>query len=618
MRRRLPLPVRWMLERCLAKDREERYASTKDLARDLASVRDHLSEVSSGAESMLAGTARGKPPRRYLPVVLGIALAAAGLLAGWGLTREFAPGRPASPSFQRLTFRQGTLGNARFAPDGQTIVYGARFAGESRDTRIYQTHVGSPESGQFDFPGDILAISSSNELAILNGEPLGMLSRVPMSGGTPREVLEAVGYAGADFSPDGKELAVMHAVDGKRRLEFPIGNVLVPEGVNTPRLSRDGASIAFWESGAESFAVSLVDRLGKSKKTLSAGWARFAGAPCWSADGREVWFTASRPGEPEALWAVDLSGKRRLVMRVPGSLELGDISREGRALLAHHTSTRTVRGASRDDSKERELSWLDDSYAADLSADGRTLVLTESGEGSGSGASIYLRSTDGSPAVKLGDGFARGLSPDGRWVLAARTSGGVKNTSQVLLPTGPGQVQTLAAEGLSDFGWGAWLPDGKGIVFTATAPGREPRLYVQSLPSGKPRPISPEKTRIPAFSSPVSPDGRHVFGVEGNRVSLYPVDPEGEVRTVPGVSTPNDRVFQWSSDSRALYVHGLRERPLKVWLIDAETGQRTHWKEMALDDSLRREQVRVTPDGRTWVYGGYEVLSELYLVEGLR
>ncbi len=614
----LPLPVRWMLERCLAKDREERYASTKDLARDLASVRDHISEVSSGAEAMLATAGRG-PRRRALPLVLGLALLAAALFVGW-VARGLRSVPPTAPSFTRLTFREGNLGNARFAPDGQTIVYGARLAGGPLHTLLYQTHVGSPESGQFEFPGDILAISPSNELAILviAGGFEGTLARVPMSGGTPRQVLEAVRYAGADFSPDGKELAVAHVVNGKARLEFPVGKVLVPEGVDAPRFSRDGASIAFFEDVAGSFAVSVIDRSGKTKRTLSAGWATLAGVPCWSSDSREVWFTASQPGELEALWAVDLSGKQRLVMRVPGSLELDDVSREGRVLIAHHTLTRTVRGASEADPKERELSWLDDSWAADLSPDGKKLLLTESGEGSGSGAVTYLRGTDGSPAVKLGEGFARGLSPDGKSVLAARTSGGGKNTSLVLLPTGPGQAQTLDGEGLSDFGWGAWLPDGKGVVFSATGPGGVSRLYVQAVPNAKPRAIGPERTRIQPFSNPVSPDGKYVVALHAGQVLLVPIDGAGEARVVAGLAPPDDRVIQWSSDSGSLYVYRLGERPVKVSLLDLGTGQKRLWKEIAVEDSLGGLQVRVTPDGKTWVYTGRRALSELYLVEGLR
>ncbi len=304
-----------MLERCLAKDPEERYASTRDLARDLAGLRDHISEVSSGAETMVMATV--KPRRRYtLPLVLA-ALAAG--LTGWALTRGRLGSRRRGAVVHAADLSARQLSNARFAPDGKTIVYGARWAGEPPATKLFRMQIGSPESAPFDFPGDILAISPSNELAILDVPPaspssLGTLSRVPMSGGTPRPVLENVEYAGADFSPDGKDLAVAHSVGGQSRLEFPIGRVVYPELEGVPRVSRDGRSIAFWDGkGDGPFAVAVIGRDGGQKHVLSGGWGGYIGAPCWSADGREIWFSASKPGETPALWAVDLTGKERLL-----------------------------------------------------------------------------------------------------------------------------------------------------------------------------------------------------------------------------------------------------------------------------------------------------------------
>ena len=301
-------------------------------------------------------------------------------------------------------------------------MYGAKWVGDPPGTRLYRTQVGSPESAKFDFDGDILAISPSNEMAILLlqvGLGAGTLSRVPMSGGTPRQVLEDVVYAGADFSPDGKDLAVVHVVEGQARLEYPIGKILLPRGADTPRVARDGRSVALTEGHEPAFSIAVVDRRG-AHRILSEGWSTVMGPPCWSASGREVWFAApEQPGKPAALWAVDLSGKRRLLLRVPGSLELDDVSPEGRALLAHHSQSRFVRFASVSEPEGRELSWLDASWLIDLSSDGRTVLLNEAGEGSGALVVAYLRGTDGSPAVKLGEGEGLGISPDGKWVLAA-------------------------------------------------------------------------------------------------------------------------------------------------------------------------------------------------------
>jgi Tol biopolymer transport system component len=614
----LPLPVRWMLERCLAKDREERYASTRDLARDLASVRDHISEVSSGAEALLEATAR---PRRRVPLLaVGSIVAILAALAGW-LGRGLRSGPPAPAEFTRLTFREGLIGNARFAPDGRTIVYGATWLGSGRSMSLFRAQVGSPESAPFDFEADILAISPSNEMAILQPSGtsrFGTLARVSMTGGTPRQVLEGIPYAGADFGPDGRELAVVHNVGGKSRLEFPIGNVLVGDGVKTARVSPDGGRLAFWEilpDGTES--VSVVDRAGSARTTLSAGWSDTSGVPCWGAGGREVWFSASRRGERNALWAVDFSGRRRLVMRVPGGLELDDVSREGRVLIAHHTFTRSTRLFRGNETVGRELSWLDDSVPSDLSADGKTLLFTEAGEGSGSGAMIYLRGTDGSPAVRLGEGVGFALSPDGQWVLARSVPEKGRAPSLFLLPTGPGQPRTLPQDGFEDYGWGGWHPDGKRVVYSAVVPGAGSRAYIQDVPDGKPRPIGPDGAWIGLFSNPVSPDGRLVFALRAGRLVIIPLD-GGPERVVPDFETvPGERPVGWSSDSNAVYMYRAVEQPLKIFLLDVGTGRRRTWKEMETEANVQQVRFRMTPDGSTWLYSHARILSELYLVEGL-
>ncbi|HEX7254288.1 MAG TPA: protein kinase [Thermoanaerobaculia bacterium] len=609
----LPLPARWILERCLSKGREERYASTRDLARDLASLRDHISEVTSGAETMLA--APGKSTRRAGRVAIAAGLAVAAALVG-GLVARLSQ-KAAAPSFKRLTFRAVSLANARFAPDGQTIVYGLN-PGVGAAPLLYMTRAQGSESRPFEFPGDILSISRSGELAIRQQVQGGnnILATVPMAGGAPRQILNHVNYAGADWSPDGKALVVVHELDDRSRLEFPIGRVLATGVFASPRFSPDGRTISFWEDADESGSVNLIDSLGKSKRTLSKGWAEYSGVPCWAKKGREIWFTAGKAGGPPALWAVDLSGQLRLVIRVPGALELDDISEDGRVLLAHHTNLHSVRGLGPGQSREVDLSWLDDPIPADLSPDGAMLLLNESGEGTGAKPTIYLRGTDGRPALRLAEGWGAALSPDKQWVLAHPVVGPGKPSRPTLVPTGPGEPKELPMQML-DSRWGAFTPDGKGIVFAAIGPDGKSRLYVQEIPTGVPRAISPNGVEIQGQTSPVSPDGRYVVGFREGRPEVYPLDGSGEGRVVPGVQ-PGDRVIQWSADSRSVYVYSPQERPLKVFLLDLETGRKRLWKEFSLDESAGFARVRVTPDGRYYVYGARTTFSELYLVEGLR
>ena len=416
---RIPVPLLWIVERCMAKLPDERYAATRDLARDLQSVRDHFSQIDSGAEGApLLVSAGPRHSRAWLSA--GVAAAFAALVASAYLLGTGAADR-ALPSFHRLTFRDGTIWSARFAPDARTIVYGAAWNGAP--IRIFSTRPEAPESAALALPpATVLAVSPAGEMAISLGARAvgpfttsGTLARASLSGGAPREVLESV--QGADFAPDGASLAVVRVVDGRNRIEFPIGKPIYETGagfLSHARVSPRGEFVAFIEHpmrGDDAGAVAVVDREGH-KRVLSSGWITARGL-AWSPDGGEVWFTAASAGGSRALHAVSLAGHRRLVTRVPGALTLHDVSHDGRVLLAEEHSRQGIVGLSPGESQERDLSWHDWSRPVDLTPDGTTLLFDETGEGGGAGYAVYVRKTDDAPAVRLGDGHALALSPDG-------------------------------------------------------------------------------------------------------------------------------------------------------------------------------------------------------------
>jgi eukaryotic-like serine/threonine-protein kinase len=602
---RAPAPVRWIVERCLAKDPEERYASTKDLARDLKSVRDHLTETSVTGALEAAEPAKRARRRWIAPAVAALA---AGVVLGF-LAHAIRKGRADSPAtFKRLTFQRGTILTARFAPDGQTIVYGA--AWEGRPLEIFSTRADSTESRPLGLSADILSISSTGEMAIsldrryVQGfETLGTLARVSLGGGTPRPILENV--EDADWSPDGSQLAVARHVGSRTRLEFPIGKVLYePVGwINCVRVSPDGKLIAFIdhpEVGDSDGLVKVVDANGKLR--MSGPYAQFGIA--WSPRGDEVW--SSPP-----ITVTSLDGKSRVAWSYPvqaGALQ--DVSRDGRLLFCSNESRRETVGLAPGETQERNLTWLNWSFPSDISRDGKTLLfdeqqLTPNG--------IYLHKLDGSPAVRIGEGRSFALSPDGRWVLTTQKRASGELT---LLPTGAGEPRALPPTGVA-LQWASWFPDGRRILMLASERGHGNRLFVRDLPDGKPRPITPEGTG-PIYT--ISPDGGFVAAQEPDRqIKIYPVDSRSP-RPATGVS-PDDVPAGWSADGRSLYVFPLSATPPHVDAIDLETGRRTLWREFRPPDPagvLQVGPVRIAPDGKSYVYSYRRLLHDLYLVTGLR
>ncbi len=601
-----PAPLRWIIERCLAKDPEERYASTKDLARDLASARDHLSEASvSGG---LAAVERAPIKRR------GWLLPAAGaLLLGGALglaARGILPKRSSSPpQFQRLTFQRGTISSARFAPDGQTIVYGASLDGRPIET--FSTLAEGHVSRSLSLPSaDVLSVSSAGELALslnrhftIGFQTIGTLARAPLSGGAPREILENV--QDADWSPDGKELAVSHYVGNRCRLEYPIGHVLyeAQAWVSDVRVSPDGRMVAFLDHpqrGDSTGTIRVVDRDGKLRLSGPQAGRGIA----WSPRGDEIW--SSPP-----LCATSLSGKTRTPWVLLGGLDaIYDISSRGKVLFSRSAARREII-ASVSGGPERNLTWLDWSFPVDLSRDGRFVLFDEQNlEPNG----VYVRKLDGSPAVLLGEGTSFHLSPDGQWALATPQRG---TPDLVLLPTGAGQARKLSLSGITCQS-AKFFPDGQRILFVGNESGRASRLFIVDLSGGKPRAITPEGI-VFLNQNPLSPDGKSILAVgPDRRVAIYSTEP-GEPRPVPGL-TPGDLTIRWSADGRSVYVYNTVARPGVVDFVDIQTGKRTPWKEFHPPDPagvLDIAPFLLTPDGATYLYSYRRLLDDLYVVTGL-
>jgi eukaryotic-like serine/threonine-protein kinase len=605
-----------IVRHCLEKNPEQRFHSAHDVAFDLETV----SGLSGPGVAVPAEA--GHRPRWLVPAALSalIAVVAAASLFVRPLVEKGR--RQAHVSFIQKTFEPRPIFVARFAPDGQSMVYSA--APEGNAPELFSIRPEYPESRALGSPQThLLSISSGGELAVLTHARFvdhrfftGTLARMPLGGGAPREVLENVREA--DWSPDGSSLAVVREVEGKDRLEFPVGRILWRTAgyLSEPRVSPKGDRVAFFEHPIrydDRGLVAVVDQTGK-RTILSDGYASEEGL-AWSSTGDEVLYSAqllSVAGAGHTVYAVTLSGKRRVALDSAGGLTIQDVTRDGRWLVTRDDSRLSVLVRAPGEKEDRDLSWLDGSIFPILSGDGRTLLFTDQSATGGPYYTACLRKTDGSPVVRLGEGWAVDLSPDGAWALAV-----VQTTPQQLrlYPTGPGQSRTLDRGNLESYETGAWFRDGKAVLACGNEPGRATRCYAQAVAGGPPRPVTPEGTSVGL----PSPDGKLVLVQAGVQHSLYPVA-GGAARPLP-LRTGDDRVIRWSPDGRSVWLRRRGEIPVRIERFDLESGRREPLEELAPRNRvgvLTIGGISLADDPNSYAYNSWQVTSHLFTVEGLK
>jgi dipeptidyl aminopeptidase/acylaminoacyl peptidase len=623
---RFPPTIERILRHCLEKRPEERFDTTHDLAFAL--------ETAIGAPSATQVTTATTAAKRawWKPVLAGLAVVIA---LGAGL---FFSGRlrtPTPASFRQITYHRGFIQSARFAPDGQTVVYGSTRRDEP--LRVYSTRLDSIESRSLDLPpADVVGMSRNGQMAVLLDRrhagtwiTIGTLARSELGGGAPREILENVNDA--DISPDGTQFAVVRELGTRQQLEFPIGRKIFETTgwVSHPRISPDGKRVAFLEHpayGNDMGHVALADANGKVTR-LTDAWNGAQGL-AWGPGAKEIWFTATSTGTASggkglqySLWAVRAGGKPRSLYAPPIDLVLEDVSANGSVLLNAIVSRSEIGGLLAGDTRDRDLSTWSDEAAGGISDDGAVFTAVEqSAAGVGIDPFVYYRRAREPASVRIGTGTANALSADGKWVLTASNLPG-KETELTLLPTGAGQPRVLSlgrVEHTFSAQRRAFLSvDARRLLFPGKEPGRLPRLWLLDLEGhGPPKPISPEGVT----NGILAPDGKAVaISNEAGRLLLCSAS-GGACSPVKGAQ-PEDSPEQWESSGRAILVWNRnRTWPAQIHRIDLATGERRLWKEITPSDpaGVLYGNILLARDGEHYIYRVRRVTGQLFLGEGLK
>ncbi|HEX5071123.1 MAG TPA: protein kinase [Vicinamibacterales bacterium] len=611
-----------IIRHCLEKNASERFQS----ARDVAFALDAL----SGTGSSTAGTTGTTGPtgatrtretakRRFIMPVAAAVLVVAAVAGGylWGAGQK----TPATEvKFESKTWDPQWVTNARFAPDGDTIVFSSAVTGSAPS--VYVIRPGMVTSQPIGKPGThLLSVSSKGELLVLTGAVArghriftGTLSRMTMDGASREWMTDVVE---GDWAPDGVNVAVTHVVQGRYQLEYPAGKVIHTAAsgyLSDPHVSPDGTHVAFFEHPIPLDNRGLVRVAGPDGvRTLAGEYWGLEGL-AWADEGRSVMFSASSQGN-DGLYPmkVNITGEPHPRQALTGATAMivHDIGKDGRVLIASDSFRLGVRGLVPGETAEREFPWLDSAVFGWFTRDNKYLAFNDESQSAGSDYQVAVRDIATGQVVRLGPGTTRAPSPDGKWIPAHVSS----TDRMVLYPSRTGETVTLDKGPLTGYAGNLdWFPDSRRIMVCGSEAGKGPRCYQQEIPKGTPTPITPEGVR----NGILSPDGLRLFAMGQEGFSVMTLA-GGASTPVTGLD-PDDQPFAWSADGRAIITARGDLTPMPIDSIDIATGKRTRLKELAPPDrtgSIGAIASQWIQDGKGYAYTYIRQLSRIFVVTGV-
>ncbi len=513
-------------------------------------------------------------------------------------------------AFRPLTFKSGSVGQARFTADGKSVVYSAEWGDEG--SRLYQADLANPDAHDLGYRDAWLAaVSPDADIALFqktaDDYPM-VLEQCPLHGGKPRIISK--GVLGADFGPD-RGLCLTQIHGREYSLEFPPGRRLYTTNhqISHARVSPRGDAVAFLEHpipGDDAGEVMLIDTTGRTR-VLSSGWASAEGL-AWPASGDEVWFTAARSGLVRQLMSVDLTGHTRQVMRTPGSLDLEDISKSGQVLLARSSERMSMSLVNLKQGSVQSVSRFDWSRVAAISADGDSILFDESGEGGGKGYSVYLYHVRSHVFDRIGDGRAMDLSPDGRWAITQPAD----TTARLDLVSVDGSHRfTLSRQGIQ-YIWAKFLPTSDEVLFYGSPPGQPSNLYRQKLHDGDSSLVLEDVL----MEQPVIDSGGHIAIARAPGPSLLMLNLESGTKRSIKI---NQRVTPVAIANEQKVLVRVRDRGyISLFLLNPSNGAMTQYRHLP-DPEAPQGLVPTFAswDWSTLVFSKRSLESDLVIASGL-
>jgi serine/threonine protein kinase/Tol biopolymer transport system component len=636
---KIPVPVRWVIERCLAKRARDRYASTEDLARDLATLRDRLSEATSGLGILPPEAA----PARRRPLWIGIAIGAGILLAaGIGLWRlrqrdYFWKSPLAGARYTRFTDWEGSETDTAISRDGKFVAFVSDRSGRL-DAWVGQVGGGeflNVSKGKSSFPN----LGLTRPLGF-SGDGAHVWLQVPLP--PPK--------------PGPTQVWLVPTIGGAPQL-------FLPKAVEAT-WSTDGSQVAYFFPPGD--LIFVADRNGGDPRQILGDKPGFHNHYLnWSPDGRFIYFVRGVPPNDMDVWRIRPSGGEPERMT----------SHHGRVCCPALLDPRTlVYCAGREDGGrglyamdvERRIphavtSGLEEYTSVSASSDGRRLAATvanpvrnlwtapitdhvveetgitrfdlptvrASAPRYGPGYVLYLSSKGGGQGLwKWKDGsetelwrgkdgavpFAPAVSTDGSQIaFVALTQG----SHHLYLMSSDGTNAHRIAEPLDVADVPSWSPDGKWVaVIAREKEGRERPLLKVPLDGGSPVRLVEGNNSDPVWS----PDGRLILYSEGfgGGVLLRGVTPEKQAVPMPEIAVPYaGNRYRFMPDGKSVVIFlgrlGKAAQPAAYHLLDLATGRTRELANLRPDFLIK--SFDVSPDGKTILFDRYRENADVVLID---
>jgi hypothetical protein len=617
----VPAPVRWIVERCLAKSPADRYVSTRDLARDLQTFRDH----SSGAiVRALPAAARVGRRRRLLRIAGAAALAALGGAAALFLTRTLQP--RSEPEFRRLTFRHGVVWRALFVPNSDSILYTASWQGApARSYLTIPESAGNDRSLESEAQLPMAYSPDGSQLLVLLGwsraaiNSRGTLAWWPALGGKPRPILQNAGWA--DWSESSRLIAVVRDTGAERVLDVRRANGTLElsvfrtsGGISYVRFSPDGKRIAFIHHPSrydDAGEVRIAETGRPISRALTPKFERCVGLD-WNDRTGDIWFTASRTNiYNSTLWKVSLAGKLRPIQSLPDFFTLQDVSPSGTRCLVISSASGMGLFVRRSGGPSKDLTWLGFSVITDISPDGKSFLFVDGGTSEKS-FGTWMRPLDGGDAVRLGAATSGQFSPDGRSIIAL-TPQASGPQQLVLFPVGPGATRQLTFSQASHSS-----PSFAGsdtILFVRSQAGKS-EVWRMATDGARSRSLGADGCDLPS----ASPSGQSFLcrgGDTRGALYLFPME-KGAGRKLYELSTGKTLNYaRWSGSGSEIFAV---TNDLRLLTIDASTGRILAMEAVDLGEGIGSDSLRAvafSADASIQAYSFERSSSGLYLADGL-